>query len=65
MLLYVVHGFLVRAYLDRNLDMIEQIDKTSKIHPDLLADFKQMGLFGMSVPAEHGGAELFFTELGR
>ena len=65
MLLYVVHGFLVRAYLDRNLDMIEQIDKTSKIHPDLLADFKQMGLFGMSVPAERGGAELFFTEIGR
>ena len=45
--------------------MIEQIDKTSKIHPDLLAGFKQMGLFGMSVPAEYGGAELFFTEIGR
>ena len=27
--------------------------------------FKNSGLYGMSVPKKYGGAELFFTEIGR
>ena len=55
----------VREYLDRNKDLVETIDKTSKIHPDLLMGCKNSGLYGMSVPKKYGGAELFFTEIGR
>lgn len=45
--------------------MVKQIDKTSKIHPDLLQGFKNSGLYGLSVPEKYGGAELYFTEIGR
>lgn len=57
--------FLVREYLDRNTELVKQIDKTSKIHPDLLQGFKNSGLYGLSVPEKYGGAELYFTEIGR
>ena len=57
--------FAVREYLDRNKDLVEQIDRTSKIHPDILQGFKSSGLFGMSVPEKYGGAEQYFTEMGR
>ena len=57
--------FAVREYLDRNKDLVEQIDRTSKIHPDLLQGFKNSGLYGLSVPEKFGGADLYFTEIGR
>ena len=57
--------FAVREYLDRNKELVEQIDRTSKIHPEILQGFKNSGLYGMSVPEKYGGAELYFTEMGR
>ena len=58
-------SFSVEEYLNKNKDFIDQIDRTSKIHPNLLEAFKKSGLFGLSVPEDYGGAGMFYTEMGR
>ena len=55
----------MKEYLIKNKDSIDQIDRSSKIHPNLLEAFKKSGLFGLSVPSEYGGAGMFYTEIGR
>ena len=55
----------VQEYLVKNKDSINQIDRSSKIHPELLEAFKRSGLFGLSVPPDYGGAGMFYTEMGR
>ena len=55
----------LRSFLDKNANVIEQIDKTSKIHPDLVNSLKRSGMFGMSVPSQEDQDTMFFTEIGR
>ena len=52
----------VKLFLEKNSVLIDQIDKTSKIHPDLINSLKSSGLFGMTAADDQ---EIFFTEIGR
>ena len=61
-------AIIVGEYLESKGDLIEKIDKTrweqpwvllklitnvfSKIHPDILSDLKQSGLFGLTIPTK-------------
>ncbi|HEU0299747.1 MAG TPA: acyl-CoA dehydrogenase family protein, partial [Longimicrobium sp.] len=47
----------VRAYCEANLDR-EWIDENERIPQEAIDDLKRMGLFGISIPREHGGMGL-------
>eukprot|EP00092_Neocalanus_flemingeri_P021089 GFUD01022850.1.p1 GENE.GFUD01022850.1~~GFUD01022850.1.p1 ORF type:complete len:674 (+),score=245.96 GFUD01022850.1:45-2024(+) len=55
----------VRNFLDSNKELLEQVDRTGKISPDIINSFKQSGLFGLSIPQEFGGAGFLCTEIAR
>lgn len=55
----LVSGFIerLRAYCEANLDR-EWIDENERIPQDAIEELKRMGLFGISIPKEHGGMGL-------
>jgi len=55
----------ISEFLLNNQTLVENIDKTSKIHPDLLTNLQNSGLFGMSVPSSSSGSGLLYTEIAR
>jgi len=55
----------ISDYLKKNQTLIDKIDKTSKIHPDLVTNLQKSGLFGMSVPSSSQGSALLYTEIAR
>lgn len=63
----------VKSFVDKKVDAVAQlIDEEDYIPDDIVKEAKEMGLFGLSIPAEYGGAGvdmlgkcLIFEPLGR
>lgn len=63
----------VKDFVDKKVDAVGQIiEQEDRIPEDIVAEAKEMGLFGLSIPAEYGGAGidmlgkcLVFEQLGR
>merc|ERR1719341_2281899 len=55
----------LNSFLESRADVLEQVDRTGKISPEIINSFKQSGLFGLSIPQEYGGAGVFNTEIAR
>jgi alkylation response protein AidB-like acyl-CoA dehydrogenase len=51
-------------FLEQRVDS-EKIDHDATLPADLLSELKDMGLFGLQIPAEHGGLELGNTGYAR
>jgi len=49
----------VRRFVDRRLIPLEaKVDESDEVPADVVADMKALGLFGLSIPEEHGGLGL-------
>ena len=63
----------VRKFVDRKVDAVAQrIEDENRIPDEIIEECKELGLFGLSVPAEYGGVGidmvgkcLVFEQLGR
>eukprot|EP00090_Calanus_glacialis_P005150 TRINITY_DN13961_c0_g1_i1.p1 TRINITY_DN13961_c0_g1~~TRINITY_DN13961_c0_g1_i1.p1 ORF type:complete len:655 (-),score=202.54 TRINITY_DN13961_c0_g1_i1:41-2005(-) len=55
----------IGQFLDSRADVLEQVDRTGKISPEIINSFKQSGLFGLSIPKDYGGAGFLNTEIAR
>jgi len=55
----------VGEYLESKGDLIGKIDSTSKIHPDIFSTLKRFGMFGLTIPTEHNGAGMLYSEVAR
>jgi len=55
----------IGKYLDSKKDVLEQVDRTGKIPPDIMDFIKQSGLLGLSIPKQFGGAGFLKTEVAR
>jgi acyl-CoA dehydrogenase len=63
----------VRSFIEREVDPVaERIEETDRVPDEALAQARELGLFGLSVPEEHGGLgldvlgrALVFQVLGR
>jgi acyl-CoA dehydrogenase family protein 9 len=54
----------VRRFSAANIDSAK-IDETHEIPPEVMAGLKELGLFGMQIPTEYGGAGLSTTGYAR
>lgn len=54
----------VREFCARNVDSA-RIDREAQLPPEVLEGMKHLGLFGMSIPQEYGGAGLSTTSYAR
>ncbi len=53
----------IRRYVrERLVPLEDQVDRDDKLPDDLVAEMKDMGLFGLSVPEEYGGIGLSMVE---
>jgi acyl-CoA dehydrogenase family protein 9 len=61
-----VHAVLesFRRFASKNVDSA-QVDRDEAIAPEVVAGLKELGLFGLNVPKEHGGAGFGMTAYAR
>ena len=53
----------VRRYVSERLRPLEErVDREDEVPPEIVAEMKEMGLFGLSIPEEFGGLGLSMTE---
>lgn len=53
---------IARFVRDRLVPREKEVDETDEIPPDLIAEMRQMGLFGLTIPTEYGGLGLTMAE---
>lgn len=53
---------IARFVRDRLVPREKEVEETDEIPPDLIAEMREMGLFGLTIPAEYGGLGLTMAE---
>ena len=53
---------IARFVRERLIPNEERVAETDEIPPDIVAEMKAMGLFGLTIPEAHGGSELTMEE---
>ena len=59
------HEQLERYVRERLIPAEKDMIEHDKVPEDILSEMKEMGLFGLSVPEDHGGAGLNMTQYAK